>query len=182
MTNPVFSGTVQSGGTDGALPLAGAVVYLWDTQGPPALEGANTTGEDGRFEFHVSSASADGIYYATAMLPDGILLATVVGPALSGPIVINELTTMAAAFSMAQFVDTTRFHDGGTITGSTAGLHVAAGMSANLASQATGEPGDVMVPVNNWKPRFKTDWHPVEGNPGGDGIVIFVGLAKPPAS
>lgn len=31
--------------------------------------------------------------------------------------------------------------------------------------------------VNNWKPDFNTD---VGGNPGGDGIVIFVGLAAPP--
>jgi hypothetical protein len=33
--------------------------------------------------------------------------------------------------------------------------------------------------VNNWKPRFGTDFPPCNGNPGGDGIVIFVGLAKP---
>ena len=33
---------------------------------------------------------------------------------------------------------------------------------------------------NNWKPRFGTDFPPQHGNPGGDGIVIFVGLAKPP--
>ncbi|WP_462323203.1 NHL repeat-containing protein, partial [Halochromatium sp.] len=31
--------------------------------------------------------------------------------------------------------------------------------------------------VNNWKPRFDVD---VLANPGGDGIVIFVGLATPP--
>jgi hypothetical protein len=34
--------------------------------------------------------------------------------------------------------------------------------------------------VNNWKPRFGTDFEPCNGNPGGDGIVIFVGIAKPP--
>ena len=31
--------------------------------------------------------------------------------------------------------------------------------------------------VNNWKPDFSID---ITSNPGGDGIVIFVGLAKPP--
>lgn len=30
--------------------------------------------------------------------------------------------------------------------------------------------------INNWKPNFDLDMD----NPGGDGIVIFVGLAKPP--
>ncbi len=34
--------------------------------------------------------------------------------------------------------------------------------------------------VNNWKPNFDDDFDPTIGNPGGDGIVIFVGLAKPP--
>jgi hypothetical protein len=34
--------------------------------------------------------------------------------------------------------------------------------------------------VNNWKPNFDSDASPTAGNPAGDGIVIFVGLAKPP--
>jgi hypothetical protein len=36
--------------------------------------------------------------------------------------------------------------------------------------------------LNNWKPSFDVDMPPPpqKGNPGGDGIVIFVGLAKPP--
>lgn len=34
--------------------------------------------------------------------------------------------------------------------------------------------------VNNWKPSFNIDASPETGNPGGDGLVIFVGLAKPP--
>src|SRR5262249_32407866 len=32
--------------------------------------------------------------------------------------------------------------------------------------------------VNNWKPDFEND---ILFNPGGDGIVIFVGLATPPS-
>src|SRR5690606_25452602 len=45
--------------------------------------------------------------------------------------------------------------------------------------------------VNNWKPRFNTDTvlfdtgnlelGPEDANPGGDGIIIFVGLAPPAA-
>jgi hypothetical protein len=34
--------------------------------------------------------------------------------------------------------------------------------------------------VNNWKPDFATDAPTGTGNPGGDGICIFVGLARPP--
>jgi hypothetical protein len=32
--------------------------------------------------------------------------------------------------------------------------------------------------MNNWKPLFEVDANP-KGNPGGDGIVIFVGLGAP---
>jgi hypothetical protein len=42
------------------------------------------------------------------------------------------------------------------------------------------QAGNVWV-VNNWKTRFATNFEPNHGNPGGDGLVIFVGLAKPPA-
>ena len=35
--------------------------------------------------------------------------------------------------------------------------------------------------TNNWKPVFNLDASPINGNPGGDGICIFVGLATPPS-
>lgn len=46
------------------------------------------------------------------------------------------------------------------------------------------QAGNVWV-CNNWKPDFVNDEKGVDGNtanPGGDGMVIFVGLAKPPAA
>lgn len=48
-----------------------------------------------------------------------------------------------------------------------------------LTNVAIDRAGNVWA-VNNWKPNFNTDFSPKRGNPGGDGIVIFVGLAKPP--
>jgi hypothetical protein len=33
--------------------------------------------------------------------------------------------------------------------------------------------------LNNWKPDFDID---IRSNPGGDGVVIFVGLAPPPVN
>jgi hypothetical protein len=50
-----------------------------------------------------------------------------------------------------------------------------------MTSVTIDQAGNIWA-VNNWKPRFGTDFEPCKGNPGGDGIVIFVGLAKPPAS
>lgn len=48
-----------------------------------------------------------------------------------------------------------------------------------LTSVIIDQAGNVWA-VNNWKPNFDTDAPAATGNPGGDGIVIFVGLAKPP--
>jgi hypothetical protein len=52
-----------------------------------------------------------------------------------------------------------------------------------LTSVVIDQAGNVWA-VNNWKPDFDVDTSPKDkqcGNPGGDGIVIFVGLAKPPS-
>ena len=51
-----------------------------------------------------------------------------------------------------------------------------------MTSVALDQAGNVWA-INNWKPDFDIDTssnNPQCGNPGGDGIVIFVGLAKPP--
>jgi hypothetical protein len=45
-----------------------------------------------------------------------------------------------------------------------------------LTSLVIDQAGNVWA-LNNWKPSFNVD---VASNPGGDGIVIFVGLAPPP--
>jgi sugar lactone lactonase YvrE len=48
-----------------------------------------------------------------------------------------------------------------------------------MTSVIIDQAGNVWA-VNNWKPNFDIDAPTDTGNPGGDGIVIFVGLAKPP--
>ena len=45
-----------------------------------------------------------------------------------------------------------------------------------VTSVVIDQAGNVWA-LNNWKPSFDVD---VARNPGGDGICIFVGLAKPP--
>ena len=46
-------------------------------------------------------------------------------------------------------------------------------------SVAIDQAGNVWA-VDNWKPTFSSDFSPCTGDPGGVGVVIFVGLAKPP--
>lgn len=48
-----------------------------------------------------------------------------------------------------------------------------------MTSVQIDQAGNVWA-VNNWKPNFKNSASEENGNPGGDGVVIFVGLAEPP--
>ena len=49
-----------------------------------------------------------------------------------------------------------------------------------LTSVEIDQAGNVWC-SNNWKPDVSVDADDVNGNPGGDGMVIFLGLAKPPS-
>src|SRR5688572_22024702 len=122
MHKHTFAGTVQSGGTGSVLPLRDVLVTLHEaTAGAPNTIGSAQTGRDGKFSFHIPDASTDSIFYATARAGDGVVLVAIVGPEIRGEVVINELTTVAAAFSMAQF------SDGARIAGNASGLRIAAG-------------------------------------------------------
>ena len=140
MDTHLLAGTVQSGGTSTPMPLADAQVTVYDATGDtPVVIGRATTDQAGRFSIHNPDPSASTIFYATASRGEEVLLVTIIGPEITGEIVINELTTVAAAFSMAQFAN------GSTISGNALGLRIAAGMSDNLVSAGTGESSEVML-------------------------------------
>lgn len=139
MDNQIFAGTVQSGGTDSVQPLAGATVTLYEaTTGAPTPLGSARTDADGRFSIPNASDAGGSIFYATAVRGSAVLV-TVLGAQIPGEVVINELTTVAAAFSMAQFTD------GAAIAGNAFGLRIAAGMNDNLVDPLTGAPSPVLL-------------------------------------
>jgi hypothetical protein len=145
MDNHRLTGTVQSGGTSDIRPLAGVAVTGYDaTAGAPRVVGTATTDANGRFSFdHEPDPGADGVLYAVARVADQVVLATVIGPVIRGPITINELTTVAAGFSMAQFTVN------GAISGDPFALRIAAGMNDNLVATDTGESSSVMLASPN---------------------------------
>lgn len=144
MDTHIFAGTVQSGGTGSITPLTGVPVTLYEaTADEPVRLGGATTDANGRFTFHNTNASTDFIFYATAQVSSSVVLITVVGPSIDGEIVINELTTVAALFSMAQFAR------GTVISGAGFRLRIAAGMCANLALAKTGESSPVLLAPPN---------------------------------
>ena len=128
-----MKGTVQSGGTTKTHPLGGVIVTLYEaTADAPRTVGTAKTGADGKFSLDASRTASDSIFYATATLGGGLQLSTIVGPKIPASITINELTTVAAAFSMAQFTQN------GVIAGNAFGLCIASGMNDNLVSPLTG--------------------------------------------
>src|SRR5206468_9663512 len=64
---------------------------------------------------------------------------TILGPNLPASVTINELTTVAASYSMAQFLRT------GVIAGNSFGLQIAAGMNDNIVVAATGPSSPVLL-------------------------------------
>jgi hypothetical protein len=139
-TNLQLTGTVQSGGPATPQLLAGVSVTVFEaTANAPLTVGTAETDDDGKFSLDTSGAASDAIFYATASLGGGVQLVTIIGPNIPAAITINELTTVAAAFSMAQFTQN------GVIAGNAFGLRIAAGMNDNLVSPFTGASSDVLV-------------------------------------
>jgi hypothetical protein len=177
MIHTLLVGRVQSGGPGNAnrKPLASVHVTVFEaTAQQPLIVGSATTDAEGLFELQIDRAKSERIFYAVAKVSQDIELVTIIGSALqydrpawitaSPPkvtsdraagdtayVTINELTTVAATFSSPLMRQTAVEID---------------------------QAGNVWA-MNNWKPTFKIDAAPQDGNPGGDGAVIFVGLAKP---
>lgn len=138
MNSITFSGLVQSG-AGGLYPLAGKRVTLYAaTDGAPTPLGSGTTGGNGWVEIQASDAPSGGVLYVTADAGGDVVLITVLGTEFQGSFVVNELTTVAAAFGMAQFAA------GTALQGPVPGLRIAAGMCANLVPAYSGMPSPVM--------------------------------------
>jgi len=134
----VLAGRVQVTGD----PVRGADVRLVRAGARPerarVLDVA-TTDRHGRFVVRVPRR-ADGPFYLTAArgrvgkhrLPGAVVLAAALGGRRSGQVVVDEATTVAAGFSLAQFADR------GALGGAEPGLSNAMRMTRNLVNLRTG--------------------------------------------
>jgi len=130
----VLDGMVSSGVGGGAVPIAGAVVTIYQTRdGEPKSLGAGTSDGNGHFRIDLPADDSDGIRYAVARKGNTIELAAVIGSLTPPSIVVNEMTTVATGYAMAQFYGKTT-----GIKGKSLPLSIAAGMAENLASAQTG--------------------------------------------
>jgi ethanolamine utilization protein EutQ (cupin superfamily) len=155
---PVSAAISLSGQVVGAgAPIAGSTVTLYAASAGAPKELAQTrSSADGRFTLNAAGTpGTDAILYVVAKggTPaanksggnnPAIVLMSVLGPTPPKTITINELTTVASAFTSAQFIN------GESISGNPLGLRIAAGNAPNLVDPVTGKWGKVLLdPLNS---------------------------------
>lgn len=139
-----LNGVVQTGGTASAQPLAHVDVSLFEaTAARPTALGRATTNAFGQFTITSPEDTSSSIFYVSADVGAGVEFVAVLGSTLPAAVTVNELTTVAASYSMAQFYKT------GVISGDSFGLQIAAEMNDNLVATATGESSPVLLTSPN---------------------------------
>lgn len=129
------SGMVSSGGTGSAVPISGATVSIYEAESASApVIASGVTSATGSFSISVPTDSSGNVYYAIASKGSTIELMALLGNAPLQSVTINELTTVASAYAMAQFLKND------SVIGPQLPLTIASGMAENLVSAATGTP------------------------------------------
>jgi streptogramin lyase len=138
-----IEGWVEGGG----LPIAKADVTLWAAgSGAPRKLAVSQTGDDGKFDMTLAGEKKGaGVLYLIARGPNpAVALMATMGTAPSQTVTINELTTVASAWTAAQFLN------GAAMSGNALGLQIAAGNVPNLVDLETGGLGPVIQdPLNS---------------------------------
>ena len=146
------AGTLRGTVTAAGKPLTSAVVTLFGAsrQGTARL-GRATTDASGRFTISYQAGSPGALYVDA--VPSGssrLRLRAVVGvgsgggpPRTLGTVTVDELTTVAAGYALAQFSEP----DG--VAGPSPGLENAAATAFNLADSGEGKAGPVVTNVDN---------------------------------
>jgi hypothetical protein len=139
--NPkLLPGVVQTGGTSSSQPLPNVLVTLLEaTPAIPTVVGQATTDASGRFTIPYSKSNSSSIFFLKADIGEGVEFVTILGSNLPQSATINELTTVAASYSIAQF------YRAGVISGNSFGLQIAAGMNDNIVASATGQSSTVLL-------------------------------------
>ena len=139
-----LNGVVQAGGTGSAQPLPNVNITLFEaTAALPTTVGQATTGAVGQFAIPYRNRTSSRIFFVKADIGGGVEFVTVLGPKLPDSVTINELTTVAASYSMAQFLRA------GVIAGNSFGLQIGAGMNDNIVASATGQSSPVLLTSPN---------------------------------
>ena len=139
-----LDGTVQLGGTGRVQPQRNVRVKLYEaTENQPTIIGQTRTNRAGHFTISTNQVHSDSIFFVTADIGYGVQFVTVLGPDLPLEITVNELTSVAASYSMAQF------YRKGYISGSSFQLRIAAMMNNNIVDISNGQSSPVLLSSPN---------------------------------
>ena len=212
--SPVAAAERIEGRVDlGGGPLSQSTVTLWAASANEPKQLAQTkTSSDGRFRLHTAETlGKDAILYVvakgghlTAIKESGdssaVALMSLLGNSSPKTVTINELTTVASAFTAARFIN------GESISGNPLGLRIAAGNAPNLVDPTTGKWGKVILdPINstqttalanldtlgslitafagaddNWRARFLKAATPTGGTTPKNTLEAMAGIAREP--
>lgn len=147
-----ISGSVYGSGS----PISGATVTLYAAgTGAPVQLAQSTTNNDGSFSLSGINNSGDAVLYLIAkggkitgavnQTPaNSLTLMSLLGSQPPSNVTVNELTTVASAYTAARFIN------GESISGNELGLKIAAGNAPNLVDPVTGGWGKVILdPINS---------------------------------
>lgn len=138
-SNVPINGTVQSGNLNNSQPLSGYAINLYAiTESSTHLITQTTSNNSGKFSLQLPNSLVGSQLYLTATNESQHELALVIGNYTESNLVINELTTVAAAYAMAQF------WQGNIISGPQSSILIASGMNQNLVSIASGQLSNVI--------------------------------------
>lgn len=134
-----INGTVQSGNLNNSQPLSGYTVNLYTiSESSTSLITQTTSNNSGKFSLQIPNSLINSQLYLTATNESQVELALIIGNYTESNLVINELTTVAAAYTMAQF------WQGDLISGSPSSIQIASGMNQNLISITSGQLSNVI--------------------------------------
>ena len=139
-----ISGTIQSGGTSSSVPLRNVNVALYEAStGTPNRLAQAKSDAHGHFQITSSKDTSQSIFFLSAQVDVGVQFVAVLGPNLPSAVIMNELTSVAASYSMAQFYRT------GVISGDPFALRIAAEMNDNLVDVKSGASSQVLLSSPN---------------------------------
>jgi hypothetical protein len=139
-----INGTIQSGGTSSSVPLRNVNVALYEAStGTPNRLAQVESDAHGHFQITSSKDTSQSIFFLSAQVDVGVQFVAVLGASLPSTVIMNELTTVAASYSMAQFYRT------GVISGDPFALRIAAEMNDNLVDVKSGVSSQVLLSSPN---------------------------------